>query len=404
MRLPTAKTGLSPSIQPRNRVFGGTYGKQLLSLAAAFSLVTWAAHEANGVNVLFNGTLDQIGVQDQANATPLGWSTVATKSISGGFNDGGDSEPWCNVVDAGGYGFFFKPFQGTVTPIPDLLDVFLYQDNAATSNSLFTLSGYAAGEANFCAFFNTNSPAPKALFVIEFLDNSSTIIASNAYDLVAAGMPNGGPSAMSSFHYTTPQVTAPFGTAKVRAGAWLLNAYNPNANPQSFFVDGFDLELISPPGSPVITNQPVAATVAPGGTAHFNVGVSNTAGVTYQWQLNGTSLTDGGNISGANAATLNVANASTSDVGHYRVLVANSSGSVYSSDAPLALQVLNFFPAVTLNGKLNDTYRVDYTTSLTPPVTWTPLATNKLTASPQYFFDTTSPGPNKRFYRSVFLF
>jgi len=329
---------------------------------------------------------------------------VANKSIDGGFSDGGSSETFCNVVDPGGYGFFFKPFQGSATPLENLLDVYLYQESPATSNSIYTLSGYAAGEANFCAFFNTNTPAPKTLFVIEFLDSSSAIIASNAYDLVANGLPNTGPSAMASFHPTTPQFTAPVGTATVRAGAWLLNGYNANVNPQNFFVDGLDLELITPPGSPVITNQPLAATVSPGGTAHFTVGVSNTAGVTYQWVRGATTLSDGGNISGATTATLTVANVSGSDVAHYRVLVANSSGSVYSSAAPLAIQVLNIFPTVTLSGKLGDTYRVDYTTSLTPPVTWTPLATNKLTVSPQYFLDSTSPGPNQRFYRSVFLF
>ena len=162
MRVLTSKTELSPAIQPRNPVWGGFYTKQLYALAAATCLAIGGANIANGANVLFNGTLDQIGVQDQAFATPLGWKTDAIKSISGGFNDGGDSEPWCNVVDTGGYGFFFKPFQGTAAPIPDLLNVYLYQDNAATPNSKFTLSGYAAGEANFCAFFNTNSPAPKA--------------------------------------------------------------------------------------------------------------------------------------------------------------------------------------------------------------------------------------------------
>src|SRR5262249_3125545 len=155
---------------------------------------------------------------------------------------------------------------------------------------------------------------------------------------------------------------------------------------------------ISPPGSPVITNQPQASTVSPGATAHFTVGVSNTAGVTYQWLRGTMTLTDGGNISGANTASLTVTDVSTSDVGHYRVLVANPSGSVFSTDAPLAIQVLNFFPSVVLNGRIGDTYRVDYATDIAP-TTWIPLATNKLTKSPFYFFDTTSPVPSHRFYR-----
>jgi len=400
MRVSTAKDNLSLLIQPQNSLSAG-FIKRCLTAGAA-SLIAWSVNVANGANVLFNGTLDQTGVQDQTLATPLGWTTEAIKFTDGNYVDGGSSEDFCNVVDAGGKGFFFKPFAGQVGPPPNTINVLLYQDNAATSNSIYTLSGYAAGEANFCAFFNTNVPAPKVLFVIEFLNGSGSILTSNAFDLVANGLPNTGASAMAGFHPTTPQAVAPFGTATVRAGAWMLNAYGTTGS-QGYFVDGFDLELISPPGSPVITNQPQAATVSPGATAHFTVGVSNTAGVIYQWLLGNTTLTDGGNITGANTASLTVANISNSDVGHYRVLVANPSGSVYSVDAPLAIQVLNFFPAVTLNGRLKDTYRVDYATAIAP-TTWIPLATNKLTASPQYIFDTTSPVPSQRFYRSVFLF
>jgi hypothetical protein len=62
------------------------------------------------------------------------------------------------------------------------------------------------------------------LFVIEFLDASSSVLASNGLDLVAAGLPNSGPGSMSSFLYTTPGVTAPPNTVTVRAGAFMLNA------------------------------------------------------------------------------------------------------------------------------------------------------------------------------------
>src|SRR5262245_21517142 len=157
MRVSTAKAILSPLIELQNRVPAAGFIKRCLAVAATLGLLACSANVASGANVLFNGTLDQIGVQDQANATPLGWTTVAIKSTDGGFNDGGDSEPWCNVVDPGGYGFFFKPFQGAVGPIPNLLNVYLYQESPATSNSIYTLSGYSAGEPNFCAFFNTNA-------------------------------------------------------------------------------------------------------------------------------------------------------------------------------------------------------------------------------------------------------
>ena len=85
------------------------------------------------------------------------------------------------------------------------------------------------------------------------------------------------------------------------------------------------------------------------------------------------------------------------------MLVSNASGSSYSTDASLALQSINFYPVITLRGKIGDTYRVDYSTAV-DRTTWIPLSTNKLTISPQLIVDTSSPGNNTRFYRSVFLF
>src|SRR6267378_7954623 len=112
---------LSSSIQVRNPVFGVSCTKQLLALSAVLGLVAWSATVASGANVLSNANLDAIALQDQANPTPLAWTVEGIKSFDGGFNDGGDSEPWCNVVDTGGYGFFFKPFQGSLGPPSNLL-------------------------------------------------------------------------------------------------------------------------------------------------------------------------------------------------------------------------------------------------------------------------------------------
>jgi hypothetical protein len=358
-------------------------------------------------NDLFNANLDQIdhiitqpdGRPGQNNACPIGWNVDADKTISGMQFDGGDSEPWCNVADPGGYGFFFKPFQGNAAA-GDLLTVSLTQDNPCTAGTKCTLSGYAAGEANYSGFFSTNSPAPQTLFIVEFLDATGNGLATNLYDLIGAGLPATGPGGMIQF--TTPQFTAPPNTATVRAGAVLRNVYNSNVNPQNFFVDAFDLESVPPPGSPVITGQPSASTVAPNATAAFSIGV--TGATTYQWQLNGGNLANvPGHISGATGPTLTITGATAADVGHYRVRVSNASGGLYSAAAPLALQGIHFYPAIELTGKIGDTYRIDYSTAVAP-TTWIPLSTNKLTASPQLFIDSASPGNNTRFYRSVFLF
>jgi hypothetical protein len=388
-----------------------TRTRRVFALSAALALMAWGTVGAKADDVLFNGTLDAIGPNGQDLPGPLGWVVEAYRSISnpaGGYTDGGSSETFCNVSppsDPAGYGFFFKPFHGTWGPpgLDDLMTVYLYQDNAATPNTSFTLSFNAAGEANFCAFFPTNTPAPGAFGEIIFLDNANNVIVSNAFDLVATfNLPNGGPGAMAGYTFTSPTVIAPAGTVTVRAGAYMFNAYSTSGG-QSFFVDNLALNAVAPAGSPVVTNQPTAVTVAPGGTASFTVGVSNSAGVSYQWQLYNTNLVNGGGISGATSQTVTITGASAANVGHYRVKVSNAVGSSYSVSVPLAVQSLSFFPVVVLTGKSGDTYRVDYATTLTPTPDWTPLSTNRLTSATQLIIDTGSPGANKRFYRSVFL-
>jgi hypothetical protein len=401
MKSTSAKTNQSSSTSLQEPVLPGFLLKRLLTLSAVVALVALSVSVTNAANILFNGDLDQIGVSYQVNPSPIGWVIDAYKNVSGVFLDGADSETFCNVQQPNGYGLFFKPFQGQIT-FEDLLTVNFYQDNPATPNTKFTLSGYAAGEANFCGFFSTNTPAPKVLFFIDFLDISNNVVGTNGFDLVAAGLPNGGPGSMHTFQYTTTQVTAPAKTVTVRAGVTMENAYS-TTGAQSFFVDAMDLEAVSPAGSPVITNEPPQITVAPGGTAVFTVGVSNSAGVTYQWQHANTNLSDGGGFSGSTNHTLTVTNVSASDVGHYRVLVTNGSGAEYSADGTLAIQDIHIYPVISLTGKIGDTYRTDYATAVAP-TNWIAISTNKLSMSPQTLIDTSYPQDKARFYRSVFLY
>ena len=363
--------------------------KRLLTLIAVAGLAACGARVASA-NDLYNPDLDTlgaVGANGQVNPGPDGWVINAFETLSGTFGDGADSETFCNVQQPGGYGLFFKPFQGstnTNSALDNLLTVYFYQDNPSSAGTKCTLSGFASCEPNFCGLL----PAPpgqsvsKVLFVVEFLDNGGNILSSNGFDLLANGMHTDGAGDMGQL--TTPQYTAPAGTFVVRAGASMLGAYS-TSGAQSFFVDAFDLESVAPPGSPVITNEPASATAGLGGSATFTVGVSNTVGVTYVGQTDGVALSDSpGHISGSATKTLTITGASATDIGHYQALVSNSSGLSRSANVALAIFGIALDPAITINGKIGDTYEVDYTTSLTPPVTWTPLvSTLKLTMSPQ---------------------
>ncbi len=101
------------------------------------------------------------------------------------------------------------------------------------------------------------------------------------------------------------------------------------------------------PWRPVITQQPVSQTVLPGAPASFSVAVVGTHPFSYFWQLNGTNLTDNGNIAGSGTATLTIGNATLPNAGAYTVVVSNALGTTTSSPAALNI-ILVTAPDVTL--------------------------------------------------------
>lgn len=78
---------------------------------------------------------------------------------------------------------------------------------------------------------------------------------------------------------------------------------------------------------PTITRQPVAQAVLQGQTLTLTVLADGTQPITYQWRRDGTNLVNGGNVSGANTATLTIQNAQLADAfgtNGFSVVVSNS--------------------------------------------------------------------------------
>ena len=94
----------------------------------------------------------------------------------------------------------------------------------------------------------------------------------------------------------------------------------------------------------IITNQPQSQTNIVGATVTFQVGVTSSIPVGYQWRKNSTNLVEGGNLSGSRTNTLTIMNISGGDAGIYSVIVSNASGSVTSSNA--VLTVVSAAPAI----------------------------------------------------------
>jgi len=104
-------------------------------------------------------------------------------------------------------------------------------------------------------------------------------------------------------------------------------------------VDGFDADCagvtlnfsFSPTGPllPIITVQPVGATVTAGGNASFSVTATGATG--YQWTFNDS------NIGGATGATHTISGVTSANAGSYRVIVSNAAGSLSSDTATLTV-------------------------------------------------------------------
>lgn len=95
--------------------------------------------------------------------------------------------------------------------------------------------------------------------------------------------------------------------------------------------DDIKVEYFNPPS---IVNQPLTRTNNPGTLATFSVVATNNA-LEFQWRKAGVNLVNGGNISGATSAILNLSNVQANDAGNYDVVISNGAGPVTSSTATL---------------------------------------------------------------------
>jgi hypothetical protein len=87
-----------------------------------------------------------------------------------------------------------------------------------------------------------------------------------------------------------------------------------------------------------ISGQPQSVGTYAGNTVNLTAtGINGTSPFTYQWQRNGLNLTDGGNISGSQTASLTISNSTTLNSGTYKLLVTNPVGTTPSSNATVTV-------------------------------------------------------------------
>ncbi|MGH8022659.1 MAG: hypothetical protein ACRED1_03700, partial [Limisphaerales bacterium] len=188
------------------------------------------------------------------------------------------------------------------------------------SSQTYTFSGYCVSNT-----FNTNYTS--TVFIKEF---------TSGYSLI---------------NFTTGQTTnqAPFSISLTTAGGTYIQygfeTIGPDQNPTNGYNEG---EAIYQIKRPTIEPSPIVSQAAvQGQNVSFTETPTGDGPFTYQWQLNGANLADGGNISGANSGVLTISDATPADAGRLSVNITNAAGSnavasAYFAVDPLAVAQTNY--------------------------------------------------------------
>ncbi len=145
------------------------------------------------------------------------------------------------------------------------------------------------------------------------------------------GVPNGSPrlTAPGTLNVSNPSLEGTptaAGTYKLSLQAWL----NPNRTGDTSPIYTYTIIVTTGLPAPTITAQPLSVTVNSGSTVAFVVTVPTAAGASYQWSKNNVP------IAGATSDTL-ILSGTAQTAGSYTVVASNSSGSVTSNAATLAV-------------------------------------------------------------------
>jgi len=161
---------------------------------------------------------------------------------------------------------------------------------------------------------------------------------------------------------------------------------------------GYILQSGNLGGTPTIFQEPADRSAVVDNPAAFSVQAVGAPVLEYQW-YKGSNI-----IAGATNASYSIDHVSTSDIGGYQVVVANSFGSVTSRVAQLTVAFLdiNCYAGVKVLGVPGRTYRIE-----SSPASGTPdwqVATNiVLPYNPYIWIDYGSPAAPSRIYRAAEL-
>ncbi|MEQ1749642.1 MAG: immunoglobulin domain-containing protein, partial [Prosthecobacter sp.] len=255
------------------------------------------------IRFLADGTLDTSFVP----VFPAGYATQTSLSI--------DASDNLYVGRSGATGTIFK-----LLPSGSLVSEFTAPSLAGQINTTLALPN---GKVAICGFFST----PTSRFMVLNADGSQDTGFNVGTGLTATL------SAQEEYRLSSD----PLGRIWITGRPF--NQYNGAAANRLAVLQG------SGAASLLFTSQPGGRIANQGTTVSFTSAASGNNGFTYQWQKNGSPLSNGGNVSGATTDTLTLSNIQATDEAAYTVVVSSPGATSVTSRAA-SLDVLGV-PEIT---------------------------------------------------------
>lgn len=209
----------------------------MIKFSAVALLATFGiAGSVGAANLLLNPNLDSPGTHDSDLIND--WTLIETRTGPNNLPPANSATfaSFANHNTGGTVGLWFRSFSGNLT---DPVHADLFQDVAGTPGTLYRLSAWARYETNYPG--GVAGDPQDTFLAIDFLDVNGLPISTSSIELQADGQTNGGGWMQ---HFVTG--LAPAGTIGVRARGSMTNGHVATANPQSAFMDEFNLEVVVP--------------------------------------------------------------------------------------------------------------------------------------------------------------
>ena len=294
-----------------------------------------------------------------------------------------------DVCVAGGYAYVaaqqagLKVVDVRIPAMPTLVRTVMTTDEAfavaAAGNYVYVVGGFSGGSLDIVDV--TNPLMPSRVGSLRLLNDPRDVVVSGNYAYVAVQprpdgsgpYVGGGLLVIDISNPTAPSVVGKLDTPGWASGVgisgthayvadWSIHSVDvsdptrpyplgsmlvPNYAPTKVTLSGSRLYAVDPDrglgifdvaNSPEIIQAAQSQSSVAGDTATFTIMATGNGTLHYEWRRNGSPLTNGGRISGANTPTLTITNVHGVDGGAYEVVVTNAYGAMISF-APAVLTV-----------------------------------------------------------------